>query len=528
MSTLCPGPILRKHAGHFRPHQVINQPGSKPKIFLPERTAWSPVIPPKPKLSDYDVDHKGIKHVRSPSLSTSDVGEKFRRDMINIQRQQWHNEQLMCMQQQLLGQYQLLSLTRTLPHAEVQTFDGDPVNYCNFICYFKNLIKAKTKISNTRLYYQYKSGDVHELMRSCLLLKERYDQNYKISSAYVTRVRNGPPIKHEDGQALQKFSTLRTNCKNALREVGYLSKTENPDSYRKASPSPEAKIARPLSHKVIGTINTERRNQGKTSNDCKPQRSDNFATLGGKPVSENNENRRDITKATPERQLCKEDHWLTCCRQFKKQSVEQRLKFVRKQGLCKNCFQRDHKDRNVGNLCSNEGPINEGDRRATQNNNDNAHKACVNGDSQCALTGDGTSTIGLPIVPVKVKARSADPPVLTYAFLDSGSHTTFCSQTIVTECRVFKLDVFDLNEQNFVELPTVFSTPQLPVSKINIPQQEVASKHPYLKGIRLPKIDAPIGLLIGNNVPNTLEPKKVIASNDRGPYAIKNSLWVDT
>ena len=77
----------------------------------------------------------------------------------------------MCMQQQPLGQYQLLSLTRTLPHAEVQTFDGDPVNYCNFICYFKNLIKAKTKISNTRLYYQYKSGDVHELMRSCLSMQ---------------------------------------------------------------------------------------------------------------------------------------------------------------------------------------------------------------------------------------------------------------------------------------------------------------------------------------------------------------------
>ena len=98
----------------------------------------------------------------------------------------------------------------------------------------------------------------------------------------------------------------------------------------------------------------------------------------------------------------------------------------------------------------------------------------------------------------------------------------------MTECRVFKLDVFYLNEQNFVELSTVFSTPQLPVSKINIPQQEDVSKHPYLKGIWLPKIDAPIGLLIGNNVPNTLEPKKVIASNDRGPYAIKNNLWVDT
>ena len=228
---------------------------------------------------------------------------------------------------------------------------------------------------------------------------------------------------------------------------------------------------------------------------------------------------------------------------------------MRSHGLCENCFQTGHKvqscpknsyckiptcrtkhstflhpkspDRNVGNSPSNEGPINEGSRRATGNNNNSAHNAYVNGASQSALTGAGVPTIGLPFVPIKVRARSADPPVLAYAFLDSGSNTTFCSQQLmeiltvgseqtilslttlgkqdsVTECRFFKLEVFDLNEQNFVELPTVFSTPQLPVSKNSIPQQEDVSKCPYPKGVQLPKIDAPIGLLIGNDVPKAL------------------------
>ena len=84
----------------------------------------------------------------------------------------------------------------------------------------------------------------------------------------------------------------------------------------------------------------------------------------------------------------------------------------------------------------------------------------------------------------------------------------------MTECRVFKLEVFDLNTQNFVELPTVFSTPQLPVSKNSIPQQEDVSKYPYLKGIQLPKIDTNIGQLIGNDVPKAPQPKQVIASID--------------
>ena len=86
--------------------------------------------------------------------------------------------------------------------------------------------------------------------------------------------------------------------------------------------------------------------------------------------------------------------------------------------------------------------------------------------------------------------------------------------------------MFNLNEQNFVKLSTVFSTPQLPVSKNSIPQQEDVSKYPYLKGIQLPKIDAPIGLLIGNDVLKALEPKQVIPSNDTGQYAV--NLWVDT
>ena len=124
---------------------------------------------------------------------------------------------------------------------------------------------------------------------------------------------------------------------------------------------------------------------------------------------------------------------MTRCRQFNKQSVEQRLAFVRKQGLCENCFQPSHKvqsclknsyckiptchtkhstflhpkspDRNVGNLPSNEGPINEGDRRVTGNNNNTAHNAYVNSDSQCALTGGGVPTIGLPIVNQGQKCR---------------------------------------------------------------------------------------------------------------------------
>ena len=44
---------------------------------------------------------------------------------------------------------------------------------------------------------------------------------------------NGPSIKSEDAWRTPSESTFLTSCKNTLKDIGYLSKTENPDSLRK-------------------------------------------------------------------------------------------------------------------------------------------------------------------------------------------------------------------------------------------------------------------------------------------------------
>ena len=139
------------------------------------------------------------------------------RNMINIQQMQ--NQQV----QELLKQQQLHTLALTLPQPEVPTFTGDPIEYCSFIRAFQNMIEPKTTSYSARMYYfvQYTAGDVQELMRSCLamdpeegyreagkLLAKWYRQPYKIASAYVERITNGPAIKAEDGAALQSCCFL--------------------------------------------------------------------------------------------------------------------------------------------------------------------------------------------------------------------------------------------------------------------------------------------------------------------------------
>ena len=62
------------------------------------------------------------------------------------------------------------------------------------------------------------------------LLKSKFGQNYKISTAYAERFMKAPQIKAEDGQALQRYSVLLTSCKNTLKEIGTLNKLDNPDT----------------------------------------------------------------------------------------------------------------------------------------------------------------------------------------------------------------------------------------------------------------------------------------------------------
>ena len=112
--------------------------------------------------------------------------------------------------QLLLIQQQEAIMALTLPQPELPVFTGDPIEYCDFIRAFENLVERKTSSSSARLYYllQYTSGHVQDLVQSCLtmredvgysaarrLLAERYGQPFKIATAYVDRVINGQPIR---------------------------------------------------------------------------------------------------------------------------------------------------------------------------------------------------------------------------------------------------------------------------------------------------------------------------------------------
>ena len=519
----------------------------------------------------------------------------------------------------LLRQQQEAIMALTLPKPDVPVFTGDPVEYCDFIRAFENLIERKTSSPSTRLYYllQYTSGQVQDLVRSCLamqedrgynearkLLAERYGQSYKIATAYVDRVINGQPIRTEDGPALQKFSILLTSCRNTLKEIGYLNRLENPEGLRKIVdrlPYPlrlkwrelvdtitqkeardpnlkditdfvEAR-SRVTNHPIFGKIQGEPSRSSSHQNSHRSKRdARSFAveTQSKPPYPPSSNPEKKILKCP----TCNKSHWLSQCSDFRKLRLGDRLKFVRAKKLCLNCLVSGHfvQDCPKQSFCRIEGCtkkhstfLHEKDRiqevtpsQPTQSNgaaSTETNATATQGSNGYVQSGtfqasSVSSIVGLLIVPVKVNARGQDRKVLTYAFLDSGSNTSFCTDALLRkldakgvkttlslttmqttneaiECSLVNLEVSDLSDLNVIELPMVYSRPSLPVSTNAIGTQEDVDRWPHLKGITVPNIEEEIGLLIGSDVPQVLQPVEVRESKNGGPSATRTVLgWV--
>ena len=364
------------------------------------------------------------------------------------------------------------------------------------------------------------------------LLKEKYGQDYRIATAYVNRVTEATPIKSEDGIALQTFSVLLISCRNTLKEIGYLNRIENPDCLIKIieklpfslrqkwrevadditnNKSREITFddivkfvegrVRVMNHPIFGKLTTS-----KSKDQQEPKGRYSF----GIDASSESKGRDPRAESKPHKcPPCSGNHILPRCNRFQKESVEERIKFARKGGLCFNCLFQGHIARSCpkNSFCKVTGcELKHSTYLHPKPNTSVADKSC-GPDASCVpldsrqssssdafqqslknatnaqidVTGAGVSTVGLPLVPVKVKCAQSLEVVSTYAFLDSGSNTTFCTTELlqclgvqgretalslttlhqedhIIKTSVISLEVFDLEENDMVELPTVFST----------------------------------------------------------------------
>lgn len=205
------------------------------------------------------------------------------------------------------------------------------------------------------------------------LLKEKYGQSYRIATAYVNRVIEATPIKSEDGIALQTFSVLLISCRNTLKETGYLNKINNPyclikiieklpfplrqkwreradditnNEVREINFDDVVKFVeervRVMNHPIFGRLSS-----GKVK-DVRGSRDRYSFSINANDACKKRELGDPKAESKPFNcPMCNGNHILPRCNRFQRESVEGRIKFARKSGLCFNCLFRGH----IANSC---------------------------------------------------------------------------------------------------------------------------------------------------------------------------------
>lgn len=439
------------------------------------------------------------------------------------------------------------------------------------------------------------------------LLKEHFGNEHKIATAYMDKAFAWSVIKSEDVEALQAFSLFLRGCCTAMEHLTYMEEMNVAsnmktillklpyrlrDKWRsRACQLQEQRGHRArfsdlvdfierqvkiLSDPLFGNIQDAKpaatvKSSTKTREKSRP-RGSSFATAVTPVKTSVQENlttngMKGNVPTTNSQSSClfcnKSGHTLGRCPQIRKKMHREKIDFLKEKGVCFGCLKighmsKDCKSRLTCDVCNQNHPeilhIEQKDKGKKTEHTEQSEKAtgsnAVPSPHTCGHIGAGDENCTFSIVPVQVKSQKGDTVLQTYAFLDHGSTSTFCTESLmrrlnitgqrtnillrtmnqvkpVTSHHISGLEISSLDKDYFIQISDVFTHKTMPVSQLNIPRQEDLTQWPYLKDIKIHEIDSGIDLLIGTNASKVLEPWELVNSQGDGPYAVRTLLgWV--
>ncbi|KAK3886574.1 hypothetical protein Pcinc_009223 [Petrolisthes cinctipes] len=469
------------------------------------------------------------------------------------------NEKLM----DTLISYNLKSL---MPKAEIQRFGGDMTRYNSFIRSFECVISKKLTNDEEKLYYleQYTTGKPRDIVRACLhmppgvgyeearrLLEKRYGDRERIVAAYVDKILDWPHLKVDDIDGLDQFSVMLISCKNAMtaaslgaREIEHpktmraiLEKLPFPmqDRWRrKADGIVEEKYRHVTFTDLVNFIEREARivsnpffgrHLFKSLKDSKPQKiEERFRSVNNKERFKEKVNYSAVEREKPQVKcfFCNGQHYLDDCDTLLQKSEKERKAFLAGMGMCYGCLRRGHmvKDcqrRRTCRICNKRHPT-------------LLHRQIDVGNTPPPEAIDELASETVRSVNVNTKNSFLDKVGLRSITPIKLSVSTLRPEGIQMDSfMVTDVEVCDVDENNFITLPPVYVLDEIPVPSNDIVKKEDLQNWPHLSDIDIPDMgDAEIGLMIGNNVPQAMEPQEIIHSTEEGgPFALRTKIgWL--
>ena len=447
---------------------------------------------------------------------------------------------------------------------------------------------ANLTVSKKMLYLvQHCKGEAKQLIDYCCLLnpeegyakvlkllKDNHGKASVIARSYCEKLTKGPLIKSDDPKGLTNLAQLIEESEVTLNCLNYQADLDNFNTiiaivkrlpfalqtrWLRTAAEIEKRGADAKFRTLVKFIKDEAEIANSSFASAVYQRSKRKSATSFYAKSEQTKSFTPniVANNSSKCAFCKEGHKIEKCSKFADLTITDRVSFTRRNGLCDNCFKRGHissfcrlnssctiKDckrkhhtllhRDFANCSSSEANPAPSTNNSLPDTKRSVHFAsCDNG------------SVFLNVVPVKVFYK--DKAITTYAFLDQGSTTTLCDKTLFKhlgiegenvsialttvnkkdecyESQKASLSLSGLHDNEVVELQEVFSVDVLPIKPNNSLTVNELNAWPHLKGLHIPKLSAPVGLLIGIDNPElfwTLEERRGTSGQ---PYAVRTRL----
>ncbi|XP_043222567.1 uncharacterized protein LOC122381883 [Amphibalanus amphitrite] len=427
------------------------------------------------------------------------------------------------------------------------------------------------------------SGGYQEARR---LLLKRYGNPQKMTESFIERLMAWPQVRNDDVTALDRLAVELRTCSNAVGSLGGADELNHPKTLRRLLEKLPFSIQEGWRREVDRIAERNERQASFTDlvNFVEVEaRIASNSSFGRQLFSNFSKKTSDPRSSSPRGQVkkcnrieadqqraclfCGEEHHVEACKNLRMKCRTERETFVKNNGLCFGCLNKGHVSkfcnrRRTCAICKKRHPTSlhyeqqpqppsEGERMQSPQEQTRVKSLGVD----LLKTGDGlksrTPAVMMSILPVRVWSSDGGKEVETYAFLDGGSSATFCSRSLLDELGVVGEDtkismttasvenqeldsrvvrglkVASLDGDNMIPLPPTYTLSAIPVKHEDMASSEDVDQCAQLRGIELPRIDAEIGLLIGNDCPEALQPVEIRRSRNGGPYAIRTDLgWV--
>ena len=392
----------------------------------------------------------------------------------------------------------------SLPHPEIDKFDGDVLLYRQFIAAFDARITARTLDSRDRLYYlnQHLSGEPKDLINSCFfmaptegylqarhLLDSEYGDPYRAAMAFLSKIRAWPVVRSDDNVALRDFYLFLVKCQCARNSLSDMDVLNHPNSMQVIV----TKLPLYLQNKWRDNVFKIKTHQLRSPHFddlltfvSAASSTANDPVFGKAALSFTN----PPSPATGKRQvssgaykagacfhsvvsnasvccLCEKNHDIESCKDFLAKSLSERREFVMSNRLCFGCLGTGHvarfcKNRRTCRECKKPHPTllhdPEGIRKRVHDPRgahptrpiapeDNSHSSSAlpfvapTAASNASFSTEKGMAVLHAVIPVKVFQKGNSKAVTTYAFFDNGSSACFISKSLVGQLQASTSDV---------------------------------------------------------------------------------------